>query len=129
MYVPRRGQTPWRGEERSVGHSFAPPRPRPPPFYDIVESHPLSAPFLLPALAAFHVDIEFSGGHAGFYEKFAFRTATSEIIDYCWPMHRHRQSMLDFAADPVTQPRFLRFANAVVNGATNMPHALCFTLT
>ena len=57
----------------------------------------------------------FTGAHAGFYEKFQFRNSTSEIIDYCWPMSGHRQSLLSFASDPVTQPHFLRFVNAVTN--------------
>jgi hypothetical protein len=107
---------------------FAPPRNRPPPFYEIIESHPLSAPFLLPALATFHVDIEFAGAHAGFFEKFVFRSATSEIIDYCWPMPHHRQSLLDFAKDPATQPRFLRFANAVANGSFILLNVMWGTL-
>jgi len=52
---------------------------------------------------------------AGFYEKFDFRDASTEIIDHCWPMLQHRQSLLTFAAEPATQPHFLRFANAVTN--------------
>ena len=61
----------------------------------------------------------------GFYEKFELRDASSEIIDWCWPMQHHRQSMLAFCADPVTQPHFLRFANAVSNDLTfHMEEAL-----
>lgn len=35
LFVPRRGQTPWRGDSRNVGYSFAPPKPTPPPFYQV----------------------------------------------------------------------------------------------
>ena len=45
--------------------------------------HPLAAKFLLPSLATFHVDIEFAGAHAGFYEKFDFRDSSSDIFDWC----------------------------------------------
>ena len=37
LFTPRRGMMPWRGEERSVGYSYSPPRPTPLPFYQVRE--------------------------------------------------------------------------------------------
>jgi hypothetical protein len=45
------------------------------------QTHELASRWLAPALLSFFVDIEFTGSHTQFYDKFRYRTTIAEIME------------------------------------------------
>ena len=55
---------------------------------------------LIPALLVLYCDVENTGAHGQFYEKFSIRHALSQLIRILWARHpKHRQSLIDLAHD------------------------------
>ena len=98
-------QDPWR---RS-------PSLRLPKFFELLPTNPTAASALGPALTAFHVDIEFTGSHTVFYDKFNMRMPSSGILVWLWERWpEHRAALERHAWDPASAGRLIRFANAIV---------------
>jgi ubiquitin conjugation factor E4 B len=69
---------------------------------------------LMRALVQFYVDIEFSGGHGQFYEKFRYRHYAASIFSALWsvPIYQSRTKELE------GEQYFARFINMLINDTT-----------
>ncbi|EAL61256.1 U box domain-containing protein [Dictyostelium discoideum AX4] len=63
------------------------------------------------ALMRFYVDIEFTGGHNQFYEKFSYRHYSSLILKYLWSIPDFRKKFTETPKDPI----FIKFINMLIN--------------
>jgi hypothetical protein len=85
-----------------------------PTFFNLLPTHPLAVASLAPSLTAFHVDIEYSGSHTVFYDKFQHRANTTSLLEWLWTTWpAHRSTLESYATSPATAGRFIKFANAV----------------
>lgn len=91
------------------------------PEYIAMESlftgHELSRKFLPGALFRLYVDVEHTGSHTQFYDKFSIRYRIGSIIESLWYMPGYRKSVQDEARD---ENRFLRFVNMLLNDANHL---------
>ncbi|KAI3791661.1 hypothetical protein L2E82_05521 [Cichorium intybus] len=57
----------------------------------LFEGHQLSVQYLVKNLLKLYVDIEFTGSHTQFYEKFNIRHNIAELLEYLWqvPVHQN----------------------------------------
>eukprot|EP01113_Clastostelium_recurvatum_P014474 TRINITY_DN1788_c0_g1_i3.p1 TRINITY_DN1788_c0_g1~~TRINITY_DN1788_c0_g1_i3.p1 ORF type:complete len:1204 (-),score=380.22 TRINITY_DN1788_c0_g1_i3:63-3674(-) len=76
------------------------------------ESNPLARRHLFPSLMQFYVDIEFTGSHTQFYDKFNIRYTVSTLMKYLWGLPAFRASMLAASSN---KDKFLRFVNMILN--------------
>ncbi|GAM16890.1 hypothetical protein SAMD00019534_000650 [Acytostelium subglobosum LB1] len=67
---------------------------------------------LIPALMRFYVDIEFTGSHNQFYEKFNYRYQASSMLTYLWENPFFKNKIIAETRKPES---FLRFNNMVLN--------------
>lgn len=79
--------------------------------------HLLSRRFLPGALFRLYVDVEHTGSHTQFYDKFAIRYRIGSIIESLWHMGDYRKSVRSEARD---EDRFLRFVNMLLNDANHL---------
>jgi len=77
-------------------------------------SHALARTHLAPALMAFFVDIEFTGTHTQFYDKFPYRRAMAAVLEHLWQIPEHHAAIVGVAAQPEPD-RFVRFMNFILN--------------
>ena len=104
-FVPN-SRDPWR--YRDASHV--------PPLHRVIGSHEVAIAHVMPAVAAFYVDIASAGSHTVFYDKFNFRDAVSSLM--CWLLDHetaHRESLNALARSGSAS--FIRFGNEVVNDA------------
>eukprot|EP00898_Chlorokybus_atmophyticus_P007588 jgi/Chlat1/7830/Chrsp66S00575 len=80
----------------------------------LFEGHSLAVQCLVPNLLRIYVDIEFTGSHTAFYDKFSTRRHCSELLDYLWTVPSHRQVWKQVAADN-SGGFYVRFLNMLVN--------------
>eukprot|EP00897_Mesotaenium_endlicherianum_P010633 jgi/Mesen1/9599/ME000657S08877 len=59
---------------------------------NLFEGHPLALQHLTPGLLRIYVDIEFSGSHTIFYDKFAIRLRIADLLEYLWTVPGHRSA-------------------------------------
>ncbi|KAL3691495.1 hypothetical protein R1sor_005146 [Riccia sorocarpa] len=80
----------------------------------LFEGHELALQYLVPNLLKLYVDIEFTGSHTQFYDKFNIRHNISELLEYLWQVPSHHNSWKQIA---VTEERgaYLRFLNLLIN--------------
>ncbi|EGC28981.1 hypothetical protein DICPUDRAFT_59083 [Dictyostelium purpureum] len=69
---------------------------------------------LVLSLMRFYVDIEFTGGHNQFYEKFTYRHYSSVILKYLWSVPDFRKKFFETPKDPI----FIKFVNMLINDST-----------
>lgn len=79
--------------------------------------HELSRQFLPGSLFRLYVDVEHTGSHTQFYDKFSIRYRIGSILESLWYMPDYRKSVRKEASD---QDRFLRFINMVLNDANHL---------
>lgn len=79
--------------------------------------HDLSRRFLPGSLFRLYVDVEHTGSHTQFYDKFSIRFRIGSIIESLWYMADYRKSVRNEARD---EERFLRFVNMVLNDANHL---------
>eukprot|EP00958_Prasinococcus_capsulatus_P017769 scaffold2033_cov367-Prasinococcus_capsulatus_cf.AAC.14 len=80
----------------------------------LFEEHQMAVQFLVPNLLKLYVDIEFTGSHSQFYDKFNIRHKIAELLEYLWGIDRHRQTWKKLAHDE-QEGLYLKFVNMVVN--------------
>lgn len=79
--------------------------------------HMLSRRFLPAALFRLYVDVEHTGSHNQFFDKFSIRYRIGSILESLWYMADYRKSVRNEAKD---EGRFLRFVNMVLNDANHL---------
>ncbi|XWS32925.1 hypothetical protein CRYUN_Cryun22dG0032500 [Craigia yunnanensis] len=58
----------------------------------LFEGHQLSLEYLVRNLLKLYVDIEFTGSHTQFYDKFSIRHNIAELLEYLWQVPSHHNS-------------------------------------
>lgn len=58
-----------------------------------IQGHSLAHKHLVPALMHLYVDIEFTGSHTQFYDKFNVRYYISKLMKFLWGMPIYKKSM------------------------------------
>lgn len=79
--------------------------------------HALSCQYLPSACFRLYVDVEHTGSHTQFYDKFSIRYQIGQILEAAWFMPAYRQSIRIDAAD---ETRFMRFVNMLLNDANHL---------
>jgi ubiquitin conjugation factor E4 B len=74
----------------------------------------LSRRKIVPYLMRFYVDVEFSGTHSGFYEKWGSRHHMTKVLEYLWNTADFRKA---FHAESQSE-NFVRFVNMIINDST-----------
>jgi ubiquitin conjugation factor E4 B len=67
---------------------------------------------LVPAVLRFYVDIEMSGSHTAFYDRFEYRHYCARLIEHVWPIPCYRQQFVAICHHP---EGLVRFVNMVIN--------------
>ena len=80
----------------------------------LFETHPMAIQFLVPNLLKLYVDIEFTGSHTQFYDKFNIRHKIAELLEYLWSIESHKQTWKQLA-HAEEGGLYLKFVNMVVN--------------
>lgn len=86
------------------------------PLFDQLSVLPLSTEQLMPTLIRFFIDVEMTGGHTQFWDKFNFRRDISRIIKSMWSNPLHREAFAKSAHDDEDQ--FIRFVNMLMSDTT-----------
>eukprot|EP00963_Diacronema_lutheri_P009923 scaffold938_cov334-Pavlova_lutheri.AAC.43 len=82
----------------------------------LLEVYPLAVKHLVPNLLKLYVDIEFTGSHTQFYDKFNIRHNIGEILEYLWGVQAHRQEWCRVALEREGS-FYLKFLNMLINDA------------
>lgn len=82
----------------------------------LLEVYPLAVRHLVPNLLKLYVDIEFTGSHTQFYDKFNIRHNIGEILEYLWGVYAHRQEWCRVALQEEGS-FYLKFLNMLINDA------------
>eukprot|EP00296_Roombia_truncata_P000008 JP435663.1.p1 GENE.JP435663.1~~JP435663.1.p1 ORF type:complete len:665 (-),score=142.61 JP435663.1:302-2296(-) len=86
---------------RSVGDGFA----------SLFITNKVVVKYLAPFIMKFYVDIEFTGSHTQFYDKFKYRHYMANLLDYMWELPEYRAAIKQEAASD----GFVRFVNMLIN--------------
>lgn len=81
----------------------------------VFDNHPVILSHLVPCLLQLYVDIEFTGRHTQFYEKFYMRAYIQEVLEYVWNIQEHNDSWKAIAAKDGGRGLYLQFTNMLVN--------------
>eukprot|EP00761_Pharyngomonas_kirbyi_P004692 gb/GECH01004697.1/.p1 GENE.gb/GECH01004697.1/~~gb/GECH01004697.1/.p1 ORF type:complete len:978 (+),score=273.08 gb/GECH01004697.1/:1-2934(+) len=84
-------------------------------------NHKLAKKHLMSGLLQIYVDMEHTGSHTQFYDKFTPRFFISRVVEKLWYYQEYRQSFENLAADLENQKSansvFMRFFNLLLNDA------------
>lgn len=80
----------------------------------LFEGHPLSLEYLVRNLLKLYVDIEFTGSHTQFYDKFNIRHNIAELLEYLWQVPSHRNVWRRIAKEE-EKGVYLNFLNFLIN--------------
>ena len=83
---------------------------------DLLNSLPLATEHLLHALMKFYIEVEVTGAHTQFYDKFNIRYEIFQIIKCIWSNPIYREHLSDEAK--VNLDFFVRFVNLLLNDVT-----------
>ncbi|KAI1711238.1 ubiquitin elongating factor core domain-containing protein [Ditylenchus destructor] len=84
-------------------------------FGDIL-NHQISERHLFPSLTKFYADVEQTGAHTEFYDKFNIRREIQVIFKSMWEHAAHRNRLMQMARDCTRD--FFRFTNMIINDTT-----------
>jgi ubiquitin conjugation factor E4 B len=90
-------------------------RSRPDNLSDVLLSNPTAKRWLVHVLTRWYVDVESTGTHTAFYDKFNARYQISQILKTIWMDPQHHQTMVNLAQD---HEFFVRFVNLLINDTT-----------
>ncbi|MBA0829309.1 hypothetical protein Goarm_013923, partial [Gossypium armourianum] len=76
--------------------------------------HQLSLEYLVRNLLKLYVDIEFTGSHTQFYDKFNIRHNIAELLEYLWQVPSHRNAWKQIAKEE-EKGVYLNFLNFLIN--------------
>ncbi|CAA3017415.1 probable ubiquitin conjugation factor E4 [Olea europaea subsp. europaea] len=80
----------------------------------LFEGHQLSLEYLVKNLLKLYVDIEFTGSHTQFYDKFNIRHNIAELLEYLWQVPSHRNVWRQIAKEE-EKGVYLNFLNFLIN--------------
>ncbi|RDX82921.1 putative ubiquitin conjugation factor E4, partial [Mucuna pruriens] len=80
----------------------------------LFEGHELSLEYLVRNLLKLYVDIEFTGSHTQFYDKFNIRHNIAELLEYLWQVPSHRNAWRQIAKEE-EKGVYLNFLNFLIN--------------
>lgn len=80
----------------------------------LFEGHQLSLQYLVRNLLKLYVDIEFTGSHTQFYDKFNIRHNIAELLEYLWQVPAHRNAWTQIAKEE-EKGVYLNFLNFLIN--------------
>ncbi|KAL5582220.1 hypothetical protein UlMin_014662 [Ulmus minor] len=80
----------------------------------LFEGHQLSLQYLVRNLLKLYVDIEFTGSHTQFYDKFNIRHNIAELLEYLWQVPSHRNAWRRIAKEE-EKGVYLNFLNFLIN--------------
>ncbi|XP_021721463.1 probable ubiquitin conjugation factor E4 [Chenopodium quinoa] len=80
----------------------------------LFEGHQLSLQYLVKNLLKLYVDIEFTGSHTQFYDKFNIRHNIAELLEYLWQVPSHRNVWRQIAKEE-EKGVYLNFLNFLIN--------------
>ncbi|EEF29477.1 ubiquitin-protein ligase, putative [Ricinus communis] len=80
----------------------------------LFEGHHLSLEYLVRNLLKLYVDIEFTGSHTQFYDKFNIRHNIAELLEYLWQVPSHRNAWRQIAREE-EKGVYLNFLNFLIN--------------
>ncbi|CAA0820271.1 Probable ubiquitin conjugation factor E4 [Striga hermonthica] len=80
----------------------------------LFEGHHLSLEYLVRNLLKLYVDIEFTGSHTQFYDKFNIRHNIAELLEYLWQVPSHRNVWRRIAKEE-EKGVYLNFLNFLIN--------------
>lgn len=80
----------------------------------LFEGHQLSLEYLVKNLLKLYVDIEFTGSHTQFYDKFNIRHNIAELLEYLWHVPSHRNAWRQIAKEE-EKGVYLNFLNFLIN--------------
>ncbi|XP_057769616.1 probable ubiquitin conjugation factor E4 [Salvia miltiorrhiza] len=80
----------------------------------LFEGHQLSLEYLVKNLLKLYVDIEFTGSHTQFYDKFNIRHNIAELLEYLWQVPSHRNVWRRIAKEE-EKGVYLNFLNFLIN--------------
>ncbi|PKI47934.1 hypothetical protein CRG98_031718 [Punica granatum] len=80
----------------------------------LFEGHQLSLEYLVRNLLKLYVDIEFTGSHTQFYDKFSIRHNIAELLEYLWQVPSHRNAWRQIAKEE-EKGVYLNFLNFLIN--------------
>ena len=78
-------------------------------------THPMAKTYLVKSILGFYVDVEQTGMHSQFYDKFNIRYNISQIMKCVLPDSGHRWRLVETSRD---KEFFVRFAALLMNDAT-----------
>ncbi|EXX53635.1 hypothetical protein RhiirA5_349834 [Rhizophagus irregularis] len=81
----------------------------------ILNTHPIALEHLMSSLMSFYVEVEQTGTHTQFYDKFNIRYNISQIFNSIWNNQMYRNKLREESRKMDT---FVRFANLLMNDAT-----------
>ncbi|KAG8932849.1 hypothetical protein FRC03_000161 [Tulasnella sp. 419] len=81
----------------------------------MLNTRPLALKHLMPNLMSFYVEVEQTGAHSQFYDKFDARRNIAYILKAVWDNPDHREALHKHANNLSS---FVRFANLLMNDAT-----------
>ncbi|OCF74479.1 ubiquitin-conjugation factor E4 B [Kwoniella mangroviensis CBS 8886] len=84
--------------------------------FDRLSVHSLSTEYLMPTLIRFFIDVEATGGHTQFWDKFNFRRDIQRIFKSMWENPLHREAFVKTRHDDFDQ--FIRFVNMLMSDTT-----------
>uniref|UniRef100_A0A1D1Y3H5 Putative ubiquitin conjugation factor E4 n=1 Tax=Anthurium amnicola TaxID=1678845 RepID=A0A1D1Y3H5_9ARAE len=80
----------------------------------LFEGHQLSLDYLVRNLLNLYVDIEFTGSHTQFFDKFTIRHNIAELLEYLWDVPSHRNAWRQIAREE-EKGVYLNFLNFLIN--------------
>ncbi|ERN10305.1 hypothetical protein AMTR_s00177p00048180, partial [Amborella trichopoda] len=80
----------------------------------LFEGHQLALEYLVYNLLKLYVDIEFTGAHTQFYDKFNIRHNIAELLEYLWQVPSHRNAWRKIAKEE-EKGVYLNFLNFLIN--------------
>ncbi|KAK2655850.1 hypothetical protein Ddye_008902 [Dipteronia dyeriana] len=80
----------------------------------LFEGHQMSLEYLVRNLLKLYVDIEFTGSHTQFYDKFNIRHNIAELLEYLWQVPSHRNAWTQIAKEE-EKGVYLNFLNFLIN--------------
>ncbi|WVF71299.1 hypothetical protein IAT40_006102 [Kwoniella sp. CBS 6097] len=84
--------------------------------FDRLSVHSLSTDYLMPTLIRFFIDVEATGGHTQFWDKFNFRRDIQRIFKSMWTNPLHREAFVKTRHNDFDQ--FIRFVNMLMSDTT-----------
>ncbi|GAB4827333.1 E3 ubiquitin-protein ligase pub1 [Ancistrocladus abbreviatus] len=115
MASPQYVRNPYlRAKMVEVLNSWMPRRSNSTATTTLFEGHQLSLEYLVRNLLKLYVDIEFTGSHTQFYDKFNIRHNIAELLEYLWQVPSHRNAWRLIAKEE-EKGVYLNFLNFLIN--------------